>query len=204
MNRGRVKRSSVPLQRGPPSIFIFLSVYTLPRPGDTLAVPTQHLRHLRNVSALSPLQQPAPQISFDCFATFKSPSILVIARISISISVLMTPCQRRSLIKHGTASASYDSLSTPFLDKARISISILRLPDKISIEHPKSPATSISAVEHHKFTQPTSKTSRKYTHVPAALQSPAMSSSRSRATLQPFTVEPIRNPSSHTRTTHIR
>ena len=43
MNRGRVKRSSVPLQRGPPSIFIFLSVYTLPRPGDTLAVPTQYL-----------------------------------------------------------------------------------------------------------------------------------------------------------------
>ena len=63
----------------------------------------------------------------------------------------------------------------------------------------KSPATSISAVEHHKLTQPTSKTSRSratlqhFTVEPTSsefflqlprLQSPAMSSSRSRATLQ--------------------
>jgi hypothetical protein len=40
--------------------FSFLSLFThMPRPGDALAVTTQHLRHLRNVSALSLLQQPA-------------------------------------------------------------------------------------------------------------------------------------------------
>ena len=57
--RSRVKHSIVPFQRGPPSIFISLSVYTYATPKDALAVTTQHLRHLRNVSALSLLQQPA-------------------------------------------------------------------------------------------------------------------------------------------------
>ena len=108
--RSPVKRSTVPFQRGPPSIFIFLSIYTYATTRGCIS-----------------RSDAAPPAFEKCVSSFSAPTASAsnIIRLFCHIQVSFYSCHSTDQHQH---KRSYDSLSTSFLDKARNSISILRLP----------------------------------------------------------------------------